>query len=87
MVASHSSQSAALDKEPSQFFLADPGNVRPFITCMIDRISDEFVSAPSCFLARCPIGHLQITVLDSRRKIRCGRCTAVACGCGNCPSV
>ena len=32
-----------LDKEPSQFFLTDPGNVHLFITCMIDHISDELV--------------------------------------------
>ena len=32
-----------LDKEPWQFFLTDLGNVRPFVTCMIDRISDELV--------------------------------------------
>jgi hypothetical protein len=28
LVAGHSSQSAAFDKEPAQFFLTDPGNVR-----------------------------------------------------------
>ena len=32
-----------LDKEPSQFFLTDPENVRPFITRTIDHISDELV--------------------------------------------
>lgn len=32
LVAGHSSQSAAFDKEPAQFYLTDPGNVRfPFI--------------------------------------------------------
>lgn len=34
IVAGHSSQSAALEKEPAQFFLTDPGNVRPALASL-----------------------------------------------------
>lgn len=37
LIAGHTSQSAAFDKEPSQFYLTDPGNVRvlPFVSQVV----------------------------------------------------